>query len=285
MIKNNVALTILLSTLSASTFAQYAYAPVITFNMANYDDHVHWNKRVELMADEIERNHAAIIVLQEVRFNPEAPSTKASNQNMAEQLLNALNQRNDFIGAGIVTQPAMYHGDSWEGLSIISKYRIEETGSRFLTKTPDCKDANLRTTQFVKLDVNGNDFIIANTHFGLTPICIKTNIQETADYLHRIAGNHGMLLLGDFNTTPDNPDLLLLKNSGLADVWATFHPGETGYTFPASHPNTRIDYVFANTKMLQRIDGRDYVRVIGSNHEGGVYPSDHLGLVTEFLAY
>jgi len=283
-----IIFTTLLVTLSTAALAthQYAYAPVITFNLANYDDHPHWEKRLQLLADEVQNNHANIIVLQEVRFNPDEPSTKKSYQNMAEQLLNTLHDRHDFVDARIVTQPAMYYSThSWEGLSIISRYKIKETGSYFLTKADDCHDDNLRSVQYARLDVNGNDYFIANAHFGLNDACIKSNIEESISYLKRIAGDGRLLFLGDFNTTPDNQSLKLLKQAGLADLWEKFHPGETGYTFPSAMPSKRIDYAFANAPVAERIYGKDYVRIIGNSKKDGVYPSDHLGMVVEFLAW
>jgi endonuclease/exonuclease/phosphatase family metal-dependent hydrolase len=289
--------------LSANATHQSAYAPIITFNLANYDDHPNWEKRLELLADEVDNNHADIIVLQEVRFNPDAASSKTSYQNMAEELLSTLHNRHHFYGANIVTQPVMYYPDgdqpypqskstsadkqshSWEGLSIISRYKILETGTYFLTKADDCHDGNLRAIQYAKINVHENIYYIANAHFGLSSACISANIKESVQYLKRIAGNGRLILLGDFNTTPDDQNLHMLKQAGLVDIWDKFHPSEPGYTFPSSAPTKRIDYVFGNAPVAERIMSKDYVRLIGKNKKDGVYPSDHLGMVVEFLSY
>jgi endonuclease/exonuclease/phosphatase family metal-dependent hydrolase len=48
---------------------------------------------------------------------------------------------------------------------------------------------------------------------------------------------------GDFNATPDDAGLELLRAAGLRDAWAECGTGD-GFTYPADEPARRIDYLF-----------------------------------------
>jgi endonuclease/exonuclease/phosphatase family metal-dependent hydrolase len=224
-------------------------------------------------------------------------------------------------GASIVSQPSMYYpantievplpagvdgrfpqGTKWEGSAIIARRRILETGTRFLTKTPECTDTNLRATQLASFDVTSQDprfshrvrhahlldhnvIFIFNTHFGLDGPCLWSNVQETIEYMAPHASNRLVLLVGDMNATPDHPALQLLRDAGYVDLWDKLHPNpitqeDLGFTFPSDKPIKRIDFGWAN-KLLA-----DYVcniTIIGNTpNPDGTYASDHYGLQFTF---
>lgn len=275
---------------------------VVTFNIANYNDHLAWSTRLDLIVSTILDAHADIVALQEVRLDPDEATTRINYENMAEQILRKLNERGEFQNAMLVTQPAMYYPHFaqseikthyyplpsilspnkksylWEGLSIISKLKIIETGSYFLSQSENCKDTNKRITQYVKIDNHGQSLYIANVHFGLDSFCVADNIQETISYLQNYLSTAPLILLGDFNATPDEPALDYLKKAGLIDVWQKLHGDEKGYTFPSHQPYERIDFIWANKLLATKLYRIEQIKLIGGNPTDGEYPSDHLGL-------
>jgi len=82
---------------------------VVTFNIANYDDHKHWDTRIDLIVRDLIAANADLIALQEVRMNPDQSSTKRTYQNQAEQILHKLNKEGKYLGAQLVTQPTMFY--------------------------------------------------------------------------------------------------------------------------------------------------------------------------------
>ena len=153
---------------------------IISWNIANYDDHPKWITRKNLIAAEIIKADADIIALQEVRFNRDHPSTKATYLNTAEQILTQLQSKNVLLDAKIITQPAMHYKPVgfWEGLSIISKDDVIETGAIFHSYIHNSADLNKRITQYSVAVSNNFVFFLFNTHFSNDETNLRSNIGE-----------------------------------------------------------------------------------------------------------
>ena len=303
-----IALFTSLSFLSAlpitnAVAANKAGLTIVTYNLANYNDHNSWEERLELIANEIEAAHADVVALQEVLLDPKQPSSKLTYQNMAEQLLYKLNQRGDFLEATLVTQPVMYYPTNlddhlgthqyplpaslsahhqsyyWEGLSIIAKPMILETGGYFLSMPADCGDTNKRVTQYAKLLKSGQIYNIANVHFAYATPCAVLNASETIDYLERVLPkNEPTFIAGDFNEKPDSPIFDLIRDHDYTDAWQTLRPNDPGYTSNSEHPYKRIDYIWVNSAARAYLGNAEQIRLIGNHATDGLYPSDHYGI-------
>lgn len=293
---------------------------LFSMNIANYNDHPDWPDRLILIADAIASTKPDLIAFQEPRFDPDYPTTQTLYQNAGEQVLYNLNQRGLYLNARIVTQPVMYYpivntaepnspepadpssltsAESpceyplpakynplnqslyWEGLTIISSAGIIETGTRFLTKTEQCTDANLRATQYIMATINGSTIYLFNTHFGLDNTCQVDNTKETITYMQNLGTSTDIkILVGDLNAVPTASAPILLAKSGLVDVWPSVNPTLPGYTHPSNAPSSRIDYVWVTPSTASRVQ---LINVTCTQPNAqGVYASDHLGLFTVF---
>jgi len=313
MLKLTGLSTLLFCSLLAASFAdtkpvQPNEMTVITFNLANYDDHALWPQRLKLIADEIQKAHADVVALQEVRFNPDHETSKNDYQNMAEQILLELNNRGEFLESFMVTQPVMYYPHSltgklgyhyyplparlapdnqpyyWEGLSIISKRRIIETGNYFLTQSSDCDNDNRRVTQYAKIENGAKPIYIANIHFS-GQACLKQNVKETLGFLQPFIKSAPVMILGDFNARPDNPVLNDFRKIGMTDVWYKLRPNEDGYTCATTGSpvkDQRIDFVWANAPITNKLTKPEQIWLIGNTPTGNLYPSDHYGLAVKY---
>lgn len=280
---------------------------IMTLNLANYNDHAYWDERLAMIADEIQKNHADIIALQETRFDPGHPSSQRTYQDMAQQILYLLNTRGDYLDATVVTQPVMYYpnrsrssalgmhayplpanlsptGQSfyWEGLSIISKLPIQETGSVFLSMPSNCTDINQRNTQYIKVENQGKPLYIANIHFAYHQPCTITNAQETMKYLNPIVKDQAMLMLGDFNATPASPIFPMLTAEGMTDMWLKLRPQDPGDTSNSSYPTKRIDFILANAAALRDMNGSESIKLVCDKSKGGLFCSDHNGVALTY---
>jgi len=77
------------------------------------------------------------------------------------------------------------------------------------------------------------------------------------------------VLLGDLNAEPDDPEMVMLQQAGLADALTGIEP-PSAYTSPSSNPYVRVDYIWVSPDLKV-----NDVRVIASN------ASDHLAVVAE----
>jgi len=286
---------------------------VMTYNVANYDDHVYWTNRIELFAQVIVNTDPDIILLQEVRFNPDQSNTKADYQNMAEQVLAALQRNSHYSGAyhthlpvermplapddlGYnVPSPAalspLHRTIEWEGLSIISRLWIKEIGCLWLTPPNKIEgDRNTRATQYAAIDLtNGSGpeklLFVFNSHFAYVVADAMQNVQESISYIKRYStiSKGYYLLAGDFNMEPGSAPINLLdQDPDFVDMWVRIWGTQSaGLTFPSNNPIKRIDYIYVSPTLSGLADT---ISVCGSTPDPitGVYTSDHLGLVATF---
>ncbi len=68
----------------------------------------------------------------------------------------------------------------------------------------------------------------------------------------------------------------LILDAGYVDAYRRLHPADPGYTFPASAPHVRLDYVFAPAGFVSRVHSAEIV-----NGPAVSAASDHLPLLAE----
>lgn len=256
---------------------------VMTLNLANYDDHDNWTDRLSIIVNTITSSAADVIAVQEVRFDPNQPSTQASYQNMAEQIVATLNSQPGYAGMALVTQPLMFYpnssehypstgGQLWEGISILSRRPITETGAIFLTRNGG--DGNLRGTQYAAVTASSGTIYVFNTHFALDQPNRELNAQQTLAYMTRFSGPQ--LLLGDLNAVPTEPAISILSAGGLTDLWAQLEPDDNGYTYASNDPTERIDYCWANAAAAPSVQT---IQLVATEPVNNIYASDHFGVL------
>ncbi len=104
-----------------------------------------------------------------------------------------------------------------------------------------------RVVMIVELEINGKIVTVINSHFGLTRLEIQRAVDAVLAVKETISGP--IVLTGDFNIYPDDPELLRIKAAfkDTADVRE-----DACLTFPSDQPRTKIDYIFtdADTETL-----------------------------------
>ena len=108
------------------------------------------------------------------------------------------------------------------------------------------------------------------------------------------------ILMGDFNAEPDSDEIRYLRgfNSRLgrsiyfADCFAAAGDGSPGYTYArenayalrAAEPNRRLDYIFVRGPDRELRGEPLAARLCFSQAVGGVWPTDHYGVLAEIQA-
>jgi len=95
------------------------------------------------------------------------------------------------------------------------------------------------------LDVHGRELVVMNTHIDSRPDDAERwlNVGEI-EMLTKAHGAPPVILCGDFNNLPTGRVYQRLRET-FHDTWARMGQGD-GFSFPASGPNRRIDYLWFN---------------------------------------
>jgi endonuclease/exonuclease/phosphatase family metal-dependent hydrolase len=144
------------------------------------------------------------------------------------------------------------------GTAILSAWPILASQNTLLPRAST--DNEQRGLLMADIDVQGAAVRVHNTHLGVGVDDRRLQIQAILTEAEKAAGPHA--LLGDLNARPTAPELTPLLER-FADAWAVAGEG-VGFTFPASAPTARIDYVLTSPQLQVR--GVRVPALAGSDH-------------------
>ncbi|MES1157806.1 MAG: endonuclease/exonuclease/phosphatase family protein [Haliangium ochraceum] len=248
-------------------------------------------RRLDLIAAELARLDPDVVALQEVR---DAPG-KVANQ--AETLAARLGYRQVFA-------PSTAWGGGVEGLAIVSRFPIAESAHRRL---PHATDTEGRIVLSARVEAPSGAMWVHTAHLSYRQHESSHRQDQVvaldAEVVARARDNdQPQVLMGDFNTVAESDEIRWLcgltslggRSVFYQDAWssAATRPAGPGITWAAENPyrarmgwlrpDRRIDYVFVTAA---RRDGRGAVRdarvVLDRPDGGGVYPSDHAGVLAD----
>lgn len=164
-------------------------------------------------------------------------------------------------------------------------FEVMASGVFWLSQTPEVASvgwdaSDRRICQWAKFREkrSGREFFVFNTHFYWRKhLAREKSGPLLAQKVASIAGTTPLILTGDLNSTPETPQIRVLKVN-LKDCYeATASPrkGVEGTGFPGGVfqgiPKNRIDYIFVSPS----IQVLDY-QVVSDVYNDDRYPSDHL---------
>ena len=133
---------------------------------------------------------------------------------------------------------------------------------------------------------SGDELTIINTHFDhIGQTAREQSAQLIVDRFDQLAGDGPVVLMGDFNVTPDNPVYpVLTEGTGLADARLISSTPPRGVAatwngFRRDELVRRIDFVFVRGLAVQQFATRDESigEVLGTDNT--LYPSDHFAVM------
>jgi beta-glucosidase len=254
---------------------------VVTINLRHDVDE--WERRFDLIADEIVRLDPDLVGLQEIEIT-EVDQTSALRSRIAER-----------GGADYEFYEELkiwpYGALTGEGVGILSRFPIAETGLK------DLIDGG-RVAVWARVEVEeGYQVDMFNTHLE-TEASTEMTADEVRtaqaglvlDLMASAEGEHPQILTGDMNTTDETEAYDVYVSGGLSDSFRAVHGDETdtiGATSPIvlmegaeQDPHNRIDFIFASDG--ESVTATDSVVCFQNHDQAGFYPSDHLGVMTSF---
>ena len=255
---------------------------VMTVNLRHDVDE--WERRFELIADEIVRLDPDLVGMQEIEIT-------GVNQTQALRDLIATRGGADYQAYEELKWPP-YGVLNGEGVGILSRFPILETGVKDLLEGG-------RVAVFTRVEIEpGYQVDFFNTHLESG----SGNDQMTGDeirdqqasftvaFMDETGTDRIDLLTGDMNTNDDKPAYDTFIAAGLVDTYRAVHGDATettGNTSPivlmegaVQDPINRIDYVFAASAGDATATPTDSIVCFQNHDEAGFYPSDHLGVMT-----
>ena len=228
---------------------------IMTFNIQHGRNHNFKGDVIDLpvMAQNVKDQSPDIVGFNEVRNgNNSDHSTGLSNQ--AEFFQGELGGTCKFGKAIFI------HGYDY-GNAIWSKHNIKSFEVIPIPEVVEKVDEWYENRCVIKTeyDFNGKKLTVLNSHFGLGKGESDNAVETVLDLAKDIKGP--LVLMGDFNMTPDNP--LIQK---LSCVFTDSHAslGKDVLTFPSHSPEIRIDYIFVRDAKV--IDANTVSKVVSDHY-------------------
>ncbi len=224
---------------------------IMSFNI-QHGRTVEGNIDLGLAGNQINEMNPDIVALQEV----DKYTNRSGNIDIAK-ILAELTDMEYIFGKAIDFQGGEY------GLALLSKYPISEFK---VHRLPNLGNAEQRIALEAIVEVSSSKQMrIVNTHLGFTNDDLIYAQSLRLDEL--FANDMPTLMAGDFNQEPDEVGMRYLANN-----WElTFK--KNSYSFPASNPNKKIDYILKGPKHKWCV-----LNTQMGNYQG---VSDHLPLFVE----
>lgn len=228
----------------------------MTFNIQHGRNHNCKGDVIDLplMAETVRRQNADIVGFNEVRCGTDSDHSSGYSD-QAAFFSSALNGDCRFGKAINISENCAY------GNAIFSKHPIVDFEVVMIPDTTErVAGYHYETRCVIKTDYifGAKRLTVLNSHFGLG----IGEPENAVDTVLSIASsvNNPVVLIGDFNLTPDNRNIKKLT-AVFTDIHASL--GRDEFTFPSDAPEMRIDYIFSRGL---KIISAETVKVIASDH-------------------
>lgn len=164
-----------------------------------------------------------------------------------------------------------HFGKIISGQSIVSRFPIEEHERMVLSRVENdyfWRQAFYidRLAQVISLTINGQKVKIINVHAeAFDAPTREKHLKTVADIYKKYASEYPTFLLGDFNTDPGKEKMLhhILEVGDIKMAETDL----SQQTFPADHPEKRIDFIFYNPSRIEKVNARVLKEVeVASDH-------------------
>jgi endonuclease/exonuclease/phosphatase family metal-dependent hydrolase len=246
-----------------------------------------WEERREILVEGLKSVDADLIALQEINIE----------HNTGDWLAEKLNMPYVYL-VPYVEKP--YNTGPNYGIAIISRYH-------FIKQEKLDLQSQGRFAQYVQVEIDNQPLIFCNGHYywqpGATPARMQ-QFQLLVDWLGKLPKELPIIAVGDFNATPDTPEILFLRDN-FTSAYAAYHGCEPEYTCPTPLVKKKrsiqhrlklkifdalvnrtlqpwrgtLDYIFINQHLS--ISDCQLILTEPAPDNPNIYPSDHFGITAK----
>jgi endonuclease/exonuclease/phosphatase family metal-dependent hydrolase len=242
----------------------------------------HLSERLNLIANEIQRQDADIVCLQEVPWRPGLGSAAAY-----------LGRRTGLNDLYLRANGNRYTILFQEGEAILSRYPLREV--RFTELEPKAGFFEHRVVLGATAVTPWGELHVFSTHLTNGEPAINRAQAASLRSFVEAAGAGPAIVAGDFNATEDTSQIQDLARRWV-DTYRAIHPEEAGFTCcvddlthgPDQPLEKRIDYIFfvpATGRVGRVVGSRRVLDRPFRTGDGWLWASDHVGLLTAIEAY
>lgn len=243
-----------------------------------------WEARLPLIIEELRRVHADIVCLQEV--------WGADDTSSADVIADALGYERCHVGL-VEFSPRVTFGNA-----VLSRWTITGAEHRRLPAAGQPDEHRL----VLRADVDGprGPLQVFSTHLNWRFDQSAVRLEQVAALAEFVQASrprpYPPIVCGDFNAPPDSDEIRTLTGAApvvgdlvLVDAWRQVHATDPGFTWDNVNPfvaaqleqTRRIDYVFTGWFKARGAGNAVAADLLGDRPTGGMYPSDHFGVVAD----
>jgi len=263
-------------------------ANIGTYNIRNTTDR--YDERRDLLKGTIHETKADIMALQEVAFGKGGQLDYLVSNGVGVELYEQYNAESQMKFHELHVLSPDFRID---GNSIIASKEFGNDKGKFL-KHEFLHISGCRVVHRILFELtNGIKVWIVNCHLHHViehTIVREFQAKDVCNWMvpaMRITGN--VILMGDFNTSPQEPAYAIYKNFGFQSAHVAIHSEEPKKTFPTgiqapfmdTDPDGTFDYIWFQGDSVKPLN----IKIFGDKPKPGddtIYPSDHYGLIAEF---
>lgn len=248
---------------------------VMTVNLRHDSDD--WEARFPLIADEIVRLDPDLVGLQEVEIGI----------GQGQALLDLVRERGGPEYHYDQEYKTGFAAAGGEGIGVLSRFPIASREAIDLENGRPLLLARIEREPGVTIDFYNTHL----HHVGDDDDVRLAQATRITTFMETESACDPVLLTGDMNDTDDSAAIGRFVEAGLVDTYRDVHgeaTAETGNTSSIKlaegafeqNPTRRIDYVFARSSPHVTVTPEDSLVCFKNHDERGLYPSDHLGVMT-----
>ena len=224
----------------------------MTINIQHGRDFEKGHIDLALMADTIRKEDPDVVVMNEVYGKGEGKDFVGQAEVIA-----------DMLGYHAFFAPAIdIKGHGPYGNALLTRNPMVDTEVIPVPKAPRLYKGYYEDRCMAKATttVNKKPLTLLGIHFGLQPDEAELCVKVVCDAVK--ASANPVVLMGDFNLTPDSPLLDPIREL-LIDTDTKFE-GTSNCTFPTDKPDIKIDYIFVSPELpILKVD---IPRVVAADH-------------------
>ncbi|MBV7411269.1 endonuclease/exonuclease/phosphatase family protein [Dermabacteraceae bacterium TAE3-ERU27] len=219
------------------------------------------DKRYDLsrIAEVIAASGADVVGLQEV----EDSYREATNFDDQPRLLAEMLDMHVLYAPGIVRPGSGGRRERRFGNALLSRTPFTDTRTVTFRPDPTVSADETRVLLLAETVISGQRVTLGCTHFDhVEPLQRLSQARQLAAEVKQVSGP--LVVMGDLNSIPKNPEVRTLVGAGLVDTGAASSDkyGQKG-SFPVRTPLFRIDYIFARE---MSVAGYRVIRSEASDH-------------------